>query len=242
MRDYLIFRLYGPMASWGDIAVGEYRPSFAHPTKSAIVGMVAASRGITRDKEAAIRDLADSYGFACRVDSPGMLLRDYHTVQVPSHRKGVIYSTRKDELSKDKLNTILSSRDYYCDALYVVCLWIRRTPAPYTLEELKAGLERPRFPLYLGRKSCPPALPLHPQVVRSTDLRNVLEATQFADSEDLSAIPESPTVSFYWEELPDAGMKPHHTIKRRDTPLNRRAWQFSERAEHYLGVSRQEER
>jgi CRISPR system Cascade subunit CasD len=38
MRDYLLFRLYGPLAAWGDIAVGEYRPSFAHPSKSAIIG------------------------------------------------------------------------------------------------------------------------------------------------------------------------------------------------------------
>ena len=27
MRDYLVFQLLGPLVSWGDIAVGETRPS-----------------------------------------------------------------------------------------------------------------------------------------------------------------------------------------------------------------------
>ena len=36
MRAYLVFQLYGPLASWGDIAVGETRPSTPIPSKSAI--------------------------------------------------------------------------------------------------------------------------------------------------------------------------------------------------------------
>ena len=51
MREFLIFRLYGMMASWGDIAVGELRPTFDHPSRSAIVGLLAAALGIRRDEE-----------------------------------------------------------------------------------------------------------------------------------------------------------------------------------------------
>ena len=32
--NYLVFRLYGPMASWGEIAVGENRHSARYPGKS----------------------------------------------------------------------------------------------------------------------------------------------------------------------------------------------------------------
>jgi CRISPR-associated Cas5-like protein len=35
--DYLLFRLYGPMASWGEIAVGEIRHTASYPGKSAII-------------------------------------------------------------------------------------------------------------------------------------------------------------------------------------------------------------
>ena len=48
IRDYLVFRLYGPMCSWGDIAVGEVRPSTVHPSKSAILGLIAAALGVKR--------------------------------------------------------------------------------------------------------------------------------------------------------------------------------------------------
>ena len=37
---------------------------------------------------------------------------------------------------------------------------------PYPLIDLKQHLENPVFNLYLGRKSCPLALPLQPQVVQ----------------------------------------------------------------------------
>ena len=48
MRDYLVFQLYGQLASWGDIAVGETRPSALTPTKSAILGLVAAALRLKR--------------------------------------------------------------------------------------------------------------------------------------------------------------------------------------------------
>src|SRR5215470_15857056 len=112
IRDYLVFRLYGPMGSWGDIAVGEVRPSTVHPSKSAILGLIAAALGIkrpntTRDDtersalEVAHGALAQGYGFAVCVDAPGVPLVDYHTAQVPSSGTGRNrrqFATRHDEL------------------------------------------------------------------------------------------------------------------------------------------------
>ena len=136
MQEFLIFRLYGSMASWGDIAVGEFRPTFDHPSKSAVIGLIAAAMGIRRDEEERQRELADGYLMAIRIDGPGILLRDYHTAQVPPAGKGKMkyhFPTRKDELAvpKDELNTILSSRDYRCDAVYTICLWGRTASPPY---------------------------------------------------------------------------------------------------------------
>ena len=48
MPEYLVFQLYGPFMSWGDIAVGEMRPSAMMPAKSAILGLLAAAVGIKR--------------------------------------------------------------------------------------------------------------------------------------------------------------------------------------------------
>ena len=38
MKDYLVFRLYGPMASWGQAAVGGDRPTDIQPSRSAVLG------------------------------------------------------------------------------------------------------------------------------------------------------------------------------------------------------------
>src|SRR4030042_2295236 len=186
MAEYLVFQLYGPMAAWGDIAVGEYRPSFAHPSKSAIVGLLAAAVGIRRDEEEHQKTLANACYFAVRVDAMGTLLRDYHTAQVPSEKKGVTRYTRYSELAVQDLNTILSSRDYPCDAAYSVAIYLRDdcedslrilaerlNVQKFTLSVLAEKLGKPEFALYLGRKSCPLALPLQPKVITATNFKKV---------------------------------------------------------------------
>ncbi len=46
-------QLYGPLAAWGEQAVGGVRRSATHPSKSAILGLCAAAQGIRRDEETA---------------------------------------------------------------------------------------------------------------------------------------------------------------------------------------------
>ncbi len=197
MRDYLVFQLYGPLASWGDIAVGETRPSALTLTKSAILGLVAAALRLKRpdtihfendeprtarersECEAGHTKLAEGYGIAIKVETLGLPLSDYHTAQVPSSGTGRnrrVFSTRRDELTsgyKSDLNTILSRREYRQDAFCVVALWAR-PDAPYALDALRNALLEPGFTLYLGRKACPLALPLQPTVVHAEHVEDAL--------------------------------------------------------------------
>ena len=237
MRDHLTFRLYGPLAAWGDIAVGEYRPSFAHPSKSAIIGLLAAALGIRRDEEERQNALAESCSFAVRVDAMGSLLRDYHTVQVPSAKRGVIHYTRRSELTADDLNTVLSSRDYRCDAAYTVVINVREG-APYSAQQLADALLKPEFSLYLGRKSCPLALPLQPCVVRAATLREALDSVSLPTDELAGVVKMPAQIGVYWEDGEVSGYEPDHVITRRDTPLSRKRWQFAERFENYAGMRR----
>ena len=94
-RKYLVFRLYGPLASWGGIAVGEDRPSLGHPTKSAVLGLIAAALGIRRDAEEIHRNLARAYHYGVLVISAGNHLRDYHIALI---EKGMAFQTRRDEV------------------------------------------------------------------------------------------------------------------------------------------------
>lgn len=245
MREYLLFRLYGPMAAWGDIAVGEYRPSYERPSKSAIIGMLAAALGIRRNDETAQAELSMAYGMASKSSSLGGLLRDYHTIQRPSAGRDTPYRTRKDEMEwhPERINTTISTRDYRTDSMWAVAIWQRGTSAPYTLHAISEALERPVFTLYLGRKSCPLALPLKPQIHQGHSMKEVFAKAEFCDPaffrmmKDVgfdSLLPQDDqVVLWYWDDDGDMGMNaPTHQLTRRDLPLSRERWQFTERNEN----------
>ncbi|MFH1767684.1 MAG: type I-E CRISPR-associated protein Cas5/CasD [Candidatus Omnitrophota bacterium] len=236
---YLLFRLYGPMSSWGDIAVGETRPSFAYPTKSAILGLVAAAMGIRRDEEKKHKVLAEEIGFAVQVESMGCPLSDYHTAQVPSGKEA--YCTRRQELGgeKSELNTILSTRDYRMDGLYIIVLW-QRKQGKWDLEQIKAKLEQPEFVPYLGRKSCPVGLPFEAQVVNAVSLIEALAKGRFLDIQSINFKPAGQKM-LCWDEDAAAGVEQQHIFKRRDLPLSRGRWQFDTRKEQHAALIRPEE-
>ena len=232
MKQYLLFRLYGPMVSWGDIAVGEQRPIYAHPSKSAIIGMIGAALGMRRDDETRHRDLAESLRVAVRVDAPGELLRDYHTVQTPTTKRGVHHPTRKSELEADEINTMLTYRDYRCDASAVLCVWTASEASSIDLSLIRRKLREPEFTLYLGRKSCPPALPLEPTIIEAESVRSAFEAASFSTDELLELLRMRRTRQVFWEGESNEGFDTLHTVTKRDQPSSRIRWQFSNRAEH----------
>ncbi len=241
MREFLVFRLYGPLASWGDIAVGEQRPTTPHPSKSAILGLVAAALGIRRDEEDRQQALAEGYGYAVRVDASGVLLRDYHTTQIPDSTSRLKHLlTRRDETrDRQNLYTVLSTRDYRCEGLYTICLWLQDKIAP-SLEEIAAALRTPHFPLYLGRKSCPLALPVHPRCVQAETFE---EAFVHYDAEQPDLLKKfllehlkllkATNPDYYWDEHAPTKLTPLHTTPRQDNPLSRKRWQFGKRNEQY---------
>ena len=244
MTDYLLFQLYGPLAAWGDIAVGEKRPSFTHPGKSVVIGLLAAALGIRRDEPDHLTALADGYGLGIRQDSAGEFLRDYHTTQVPPQRRSVVHRTRRNEVNADSLNTILSTRDYRQDALYTIALWPLSKQAPHSLQELKAALQRPRFVLYLGRKSCPPALQLDPRVISAENLKAAFDEVPVLN-EFLEPLSLPDTVTYYWEGMDSAtaGFPSTEVVMtevRRDQPISRTRWQFMEREEYRLVQKRED--
>lgn len=128
----LLLRLAGPLQSWGQSSRFRRRDSARWPTKSGVLGLVAAAKGLRRTDP--IEDLL-ALSFGVRVDAEGKVLTDFHTV----HNSG-----------PDKPPTV-SYRDYLADATFVAALQGERQ----LIEALTEALERPKFPLYLGRRSCP---------------------------------------------------------------------------------------
>lgn len=253
MTPYLLFQLYGAMAAWGDVAVGESRVSSSLPSRSALLGLVAAALGLKRTDEAQLNELSASVRFGVLTLSSGNFLRDYHTVQVPpaSALKRRPSRTRRDELAvpKSDLGTILSARDYRTDASYRVA--VERTEGgKIELETLRNALLKPVFPLYLGRKACPPSLPLNPRIVEANNLLEVFRSILAEDREDSTDRPvvdldlnrlKSPPHPLTWEDGMTSGIEPLKSATRRDQPRTRRRWQFDERIEHQAMIEKLED-
>jgi CRISPR system Cascade subunit CasD len=239
---YLLFPLYAPLASWGDVAVGEFRPSFNYPSRSALLGLLGAALGLERSDEEAHAELSAGYGVAVAMYEEGRLLRDYHTAQIASKSTfdDQPRRVRADELQvplekrKKHLQTILSTRDYRQDAISLVCLWCKQDSPRWTLDELGTALDEPRFVLYLGRKSCPPALPLKPEIVEANDIRAALTlaAPQLDKlSAQLSRKTPLTLCRVAWEEGAQPGYQETFNVPRKDEVRSRRRWQFGDRVE-----------
>ena len=148
--------LGGPLQSWGDRSVFNRRDTRPEPTKSGIIGLLAAASG--RAREEPLDDLLGLH-LGVRVDQPGSLLRDYHTVSDyrgrPLPQAGVSAKGLQKPTSPAKY-THVTQRFYLQDAVFLVAL---EGPAAL-VQTLAEAVQRPAFPLALGRRSCVPTQPL----------------------------------------------------------------------------------
>ena len=126
----LLVRLSAPLQSWGADSKFERRGTERVPTKSGVIGMVAAALGRRRDER---MDDLQALRFGVRVDREGQLLRDYHT-------------------AKSEKAAYVTQRFYLADAIFLAGL----EGDEALLMEIEHALCRPAFPLFLGRRSCPP--------------------------------------------------------------------------------------
>lgn len=251
MTSFLTFRLYGPVAAWGETAVGEIRPSATHPTKSSIIGLLSAAKGIRRTEEELLGRMSSGYGVAILEMGACTAIRDFHTAQMPmaNAEKSVgRFASRRHELQvanpEKNLNTVISWRDYVCDSVYHVAIWEHGSNSPFTLEELKESLEYPAFTLYLGRRSCPLALPLTPILTNSEDPVAALCSVSFPEErvfERISRRKEKYYPIYFEGEWKNLESVPSHTEYRTDRLLSRKRWQYGARMEKRIMISRNDE-
>lgn len=142
----LIIRLTSPLQSYGNEATFSRRTSGDYPSKSAIIGMVAAALGYHRD-DSRISSL-DSLAFGVRVDQPGTTLMDFQTVEWKKNTRKITY------------------RDYLQDAVFLVGLG---SDDEQQINAIKEALKRPKFQLFLGRRSNVPAGVLKMDLISDVD-------------------------------------------------------------------------
>lgn len=147
----LLIRLAGPMQSWGTISRFDQRDTGKEPSKSGVIGLLAAALGIDRENWVDVEPLAH-LSMGVRHDRPGVLKCDYQTAGCAA-KKDIIRAN--GQLSDDGS---ISHRFYLADAVFLVGLeGADRT----LLERIHAALLNPKWPLALGRKSYLPSEPIH---------------------------------------------------------------------------------
>ncbi|MGW1177416.1 type I-E CRISPR-associated protein Cas5/CasD [Kitasatospora sp. NPDC002543] len=148
----LLLRFAAPLQSWGETSKFNERDTARFPTRSGVIGLLAAALGRKRDE--GIGDLA-TLSLTVRADRPGVVLRDLHTVGggLPAART---VTTAEGKKRSGTTATLLSHRYYLTDAAFTAVV----TAAPEHLDEWARALRNPHWPPYLGRRSCPPEGPL----------------------------------------------------------------------------------
>ena len=152
----LVLRLAGPMQSWGSTSQFNRRDTDDQPTKSGVVGLLAAAQGRRRGE--AIEDLV-GLRMAVRVDQPGTMLRDFHTIGDLTGKpllSAAVNASGNQKSTSPKKFTHVTRRFYLQDAVFILAV-----AAPTgLLRALAAAVQRPTFPLALGRRSCVPTQPI----------------------------------------------------------------------------------
>jgi len=126
----LLLRLAAPLQSWGTESKFERRATGREPSKSGVIGLLAAALGLRRDEP--LDDLAN-LKFGVAIEKAGQVLQDFHT-------------------ARSSKQTYVTKRYYLEDAAFLVGL----EGGTEFLRTLDSAIKSPFFPLYLGRRSCPP--------------------------------------------------------------------------------------
>ncbi|MDT0476185.1 type I-E CRISPR-associated protein Cas5/CasD [Streptomyces griseoviridis] len=150
----LLLRLAAPLQSWGERShFTEERDTAAFPTKSGLLGLLSCALGRHRGEDNSdLRRLR----LTVRVDRPGYVLRDLHTVGGGLAPNDTV-RTAKGGTRDANRSTVYGHRLYLADAAFVCALTCQDEEV---LDRCAEALTAPRWPLYLGRRGCPPEGPV----------------------------------------------------------------------------------
>lgn len=161
----LLLRLAGPIQSWGTTSRFDQRDTGKEPSKSGVIGLLAAALGIDRENWTDLEPLTE-LSMGVRHDRPGVPKRDYQTAGCAATDTII-----KADGTQAK-EGVVSDRFYLADAAFLVGMQgDNRT----LLAKCNAALRDPVWPLALGRKSYVPSEPVWLENgLQDAPLKNVL--------------------------------------------------------------------
>ncbi len=175
---HLIMRIDAPIVSFGAPIVDNYGKIYPFPLKSLITGLLGSALGYNRYDHQLLNALQSRIEYAVRTDKPGILMSDYQVVdlsqkelQIPGWTTSGIPDERKGSAAA---STHLRYRDYIADAVYTIVIALKTPDSTPTIDEIAHALQYPVHPLFIGRKTCIPSLPLYHSITDASSLYEAL--------------------------------------------------------------------
>lgn len=167
-RGTLLMRLAGPLQSWGTSSRYTERDTGYEPSKSGVVGILAAALGRPRSDD--VSDLA-ALTMGVRVDQEGVPGYDFQSAGAGDDHPGIamardtpgVIERRLRELARGTLpdsargKASISRRHFVQDAVFLVGLEGDDIAFLHTLD---AALRAPVYPIGLGRRGYVPSVPV----------------------------------------------------------------------------------
>ena len=166
--------LDAPLQSWGVASRFQRRGTESHPSKSGVLGLVAAAMGIDKhapDEAARLEPLV-----ACAFSvfpiaiherfQPILLSEDYHTVGGGYDREHSMDKLRIARKASGGPSTTVVTRRFYLEQARFACVL---EGGADTLRQAAAALENPVWGVWFGRKCCLPAAPLLPTLAATAE-------------------------------------------------------------------------
>lgn len=227
-RAALAIVLDAPLQAWGVDSRYQRRETSAFPTKSGLLGLLAAALGIDKHAPGEAEALAPFAALRCTVVRNALdraatagRLSDFHTIGGGFDSSDPLSAPRK--ASGGSFGTVITRRVYLTDSAFIALFEGARA----VLERAAAALENPVWGVWLGRKACVPATPLAP-TLRDTP-REAFDALRARFN-----LPPRPLEEFdrQTEPPPDAGFP--DVFFQPDQPLGFGSRAFQARPARYL--------
>lgn len=158
-NSVLALRLQGPLQSWGIDSRFDERRSGSFPSKSGLIGLVAAAMGLKKGSSSEARQLPRLAALELLVVRESLpepeRLWDFHTVR--NVRRAEPRNTNPDSKGSDAYKEMdVTRREYLCDCSFLAFF----SGEAEIIAEVGAALENPVFGIWLGRKCCLPSSPV----------------------------------------------------------------------------------
>jgi len=214
MSDTLAFLIDAPMQSWGASSKFQRRETESWPTKSALIGVLAAALGIDKHSPDESVKLAPLVALTFSVfrlpkPHPSLRLTDFHTIGGGYDKAdpgGKLHIPRKAG-DGSAFGTVITRRTYLTDARFIALFQGDRA----MLEAAASALLDPVWGVWFGRKACIPAEPLSPVIEPSP--REALAALLQKlgkDSADLHGLTEMAGPGSYYQSDQPLAFGQHH--------------------------------